>query len=219
MTTPTSATAATETTTPPPVATDAAKPAEAAKPADAAPADVLAMPSETKPADAAKPATTEAKPLTLKLPEGFNLPEAELAGITKLFTEAKVSPEAAQGIFDGYLKLEQARAAEDTKRFAAQTEKWVADLKADKEFGGANWDASMALIKRGTEAFGAPAVELRRLLVSAGLGSHPAAARLFAEMGRRSKEDSVAGTGGAPAAEQPKDVLRVTYPTMFPKES
>jgi hypothetical protein len=59
---------------------------------------------------------------------------------------------------------------------------WEATMKADKEFGGDNMDANLAIAKQGLKAFGSD--ELIELLDESGLGSHPAMQKYAIKAGK-----------------------------------
>lgn len=64
---------------------------------------------------------------------------------------------------------------------------WKESAKADKEFGGANFDANMAIAKTAYDRYTTP--ELRQIMNSAGLGCHPEFLRMFYRLGKDLQQD------------------------------
>lgn len=160
-------------------------------------------------------------PLELKLPEGFKPDEAVLTEFKKLAGEAGLKSEAAQKVFDLYAKTEQARAAADTKAIEEGRAAWVAAAKADKEFGGADFEKNLQVANKAMTKFAPPA--LKAFLDESGLGSHPEMIRLMVRVGKALAEDSIGGAPATPAGVSAADDLeakyRRMYPSMHPKES
>ena len=92
--------------------------------------------------------------------------------------------------------------------------RWVDEVKADKDLGGANFDANLKQGQSALRRFGSEA--LTKLLDDSGLGSHPEFVRLFAKVGKAIAEDSVAGTtGGTRQDSSEQQILQQLYPKMF----
>lgn len=66
---------------------------------------------------------------------------------------------------------------------AKQAQKWVKDLKADKEIGGDKFNASCALARRVFDKYGTNP-ELRELLSYSGFTNHPEFVRMFVRIGQ-----------------------------------
>lgn len=66
---------------------------------------------------------------------------------------------------------------------------WAAQLKADKEFGGANYEKNLTIIATGRDAFATP--ELKAVLETTRLGNHPEVVRLFYKLGLAKQEAGV----------------------------
>lgn len=186
---------------------------------DAKKTEVKADDGKTKTVAAEGDKTTDAvvKALELKFPDGVK-PDAKVVGeFTKLFTDEKVSNETAQKIIDKFLDVSKATNAEAQKAQQAQLEQtvenWKADARKDKEIGGAKFDESVALAKKGLAKFGTD--ELAKALKETGFASHKEFIRLFSKVGRALFEDSVKGSSGGGAAGETKDPLKDRYPTMF----
>lgn len=154
--------------------------------------------------------------LELKLPEGVVADEAVLGEFKALATEAKLDSAAAQKVLDLHLKTLQSMETKRTAALAQQQEAWRSELKADKDIGGAAFDANIQAANKAIEKFGSP--ELRSLL-DRGLGNHPELVRTFVRIGKAIGEDSIAGLGtGGSTVDPAKQELQNRYPSMFKKE-
>jgi hypothetical protein len=89
----------------------------------------------------------------------------------------------------------QAQTQRETQETRVQG--WEATMRADKEFGGDNLDANMAIAKRGLEAFGDP--ELMTLLEESSLGSHPAMMKYAIKAGKSVSDTPVIKTNDGSA--------------------
>lgn len=74
-------------------------------------------------------------------------------------------------------------------------EAWAEASRTDPEFGGAQFDANLAVAKKGYDMFATD--ELKGILEQTGYGNHPEVLRLFHKIGKLLGEDNiVGGTGG-----------------------
>lgn len=201
--------------TAPPAATAAAPAtppaAVSTPPAGVAPtADAKATPAPAE--TALTPAAPAPAGIELKLPDGFQA-DAGVEKFKSIAKEAGLDSKHAQKVFDLYAEAEAAKAEEQ----AAQRKGWAESLKADKEFGGAGYEANRMLARQAVTKFASPA--LQKLLAETGYGNHPEFVRAFVKIGKALGEDSIAGRGttnGAPAEPKSQDaILRQRFPTMF----
>lgn len=186
-----------------PAKTDAGAPPSSAA-SDTAAAAPGEKPGETKPADT---------PFELKLPDGVQAGEG-LEKFKGLAKEFGWKGEQAQKVLE--LFAEQQKAADVSSR--AQLDKmhagWLESMKADKEIGGADFEANGQLARKAMLRFATP--ELRTFLNDSGLGNHPELVRLMCRVGKAVAEDSISGSSGAaPGNSDPEKYLRELYPTMF----
>jgi hypothetical protein len=97
-----------------------------------------------------------------------------------------------------------------------ETQKWAAEIKADKEYGGAAFEENLALAKKAISKFGSPG--LVELFKTTGIGNHPELIKAFVRAGKAISEDSLSGTTSqGPAGNNQQAKLAAMYPTMFPK--
>lgn len=84
------------------------------------------------------------------------------------------------------------------KQTAAHAEtvaKWGADLKNDKEFGGADFEANSGLAVQAMHEFFSP--EARKLMDTTGIGNHPEIVRGLVRIGKVFGEGgTMSGVGG-----------------------
>lgn len=72
-------------------------------------------------------------------------------------------------------------------------EAWAEASRTDPEFGGAQFDANLAVAKKGYDIFATD--ELKGILEQTGYGNHPEVLRLFHKIGKLIGEDKVVGGG------------------------
>lgn len=149
----------------------------------------------------------------LKLPEGLDLDGKALTALAK---EAGLKQEHAQKFVDFYASAQKAAIEKAEAEFDSLQKKWVEELKADKEIGGANWKASRQAAARVMAKYGSP--ELKELLNQSGLGNRRELVELFVKVGKAMSEDSSIGAGpgnGTKRPATPEDRLKREFPTMF----
>ena len=165
----------------------------------------------TTPAPGKEPASKDGTaPAAPKAPEKYNLTLPENtpfddADLDVFASEAKqlgLDNEKAQAMVDARVKFVQDNAA-----------RYLDELKADPEIGGAKLDGTIKLALRGREVLfpaGTPEAELvNGWFERTGLGNHKALVRAFARLGRMVAEDKIdgAGKGGGRAEKTAADVL------------
>lgn len=142
-----------------------------------------------------------------QMPEGVELDGDAAAEFSALAKELKLPAAEAQRVADIAIKMAQ-RQAENT----AKTVKEWADLsRADKEFGGDNLDANLAIAKKAIAAFGSE--QLGVLLTTTGLGNHPEFIRFAFKAGKAMSDDTFV-KGGQPGATNNVPMEKRLYPNM-----
>jgi len=193
-----------------PVAAPAADPAT--DPALGTPAAAATDPAADPAVDpAADPAAPVEVDYDFTMPEGFTLDE-ELGGQFKEFAKAKnLTKEEAQGLLDLSLKAQEKQA----EAYRTTQAEWVNQSKADKEFGGGQFDQNLAVANKALDAFGTP--ELKTLLRTTGFGNHPEVIRAFVNVGKAVGEDKLVMRGThTPQAVNPDPIAKRMYPNMNP---
>lgn len=169
-------------------------------------ADVSAQPAASTPAAQpnAAPTAPAADPFaSLKAPEGF-----DVAAMPKLVEVAKtygLNAESAQKLLnDTHARQVQAKADMDAA-MAKQKADWHETIKADKDYGGDKFAASLQRAQKVVgEIDSKIAPGIKQLLDDSGYGEHPAVVRLFNYLGAENREDTFAG--GENNATSPADL-------------
>lgn len=137
-------------------------------------------------------------------PEGATYDSKVIDTFKDLAREQNMTQAAAQKMLDGMSGVMAARQQENLESIRAD---WLAQSKADKEFGGDKLAVNLAQAKRALESFGTP--ELNKMLEDSGLGSHPEMVRLFYRVGKAIGEDGF--VGGKPGSGKAKSYHNVIY--------
>lgn len=133
------------------------------------------------------------------MPEGVQMDAAAVASFSTVARDLNMSQEAAQTMID---KMAPAMASRQAELITQARNDWATAATSDKEFGGDNLQANLAVAKQAMDQFGSP--ELRTLLNESGLGNHPEIIRAFYRAGKAISEDGfVGGRGGAEASSDP----------------
>lgn len=125
--------------------------------------------------------------------KGANLDQAGAQAIVDMLLD--VGPSAMQGVV-GPL-VQDALAKEQDGIIKG----WVDQGKADKDIGGAKYDAAVAESQRVIAQLGTP--ELKAVLETSGLGSHPEVIRLLTKVAPMLGEGKHVPAGGTGATEPP----------------
>lgn len=180
-------------------------------PVDPKPEDIKA--EDAKPEDVKTPEQIEEARLAaidaheFTFDEGLVVDPDTLSGLKETAKELNLTPEQAQKIADLGAKQSQRWEAAQAAAMQEAEAAWVAELKADKEIGGANLAANLALGKTALEQFGSP--ELTQLLNESRLGNHPEVNRFFYKVGKAMADDSF--VPGERTASERKDPAKSLY--------
>lgn len=159
----------------------------------------------TQPATAAQPAPESAPAVVeydIQAPEGVTAEQVEQ--FKAQAKELGLSQEQAVKVFN----VEVARNKAHAEVVTLAKAKWLTDAKADPEFGGDKFDASMGDAKKAIDQF--TSEPLRQLLDKTGLINNPEILRMFVKVGKAISQDNRIVTGQAPA--KPKSAADVLYP-------
>ncbi len=155
--------------------------------AGAAPAGKTA---EGAPQDKAQESAVPEAYAEFTVPEGVQLDPTMVTEFQATAKDLKLSQAQAQKLVDLQSKAVKAQ----VEQIATIRTGWQAAAKADKELGGATYDANLAVALKGIEAHGTP--ELQEFLRATGVSQHPEMIRLFYRLGKLVAEDDGAGSGG-----------------------
>ena len=160
--------------------------------------------------DGKEKAPADPEPYELAAPENYPLGEAGLQGLNDLCKSARLSKEQGEAVMQymaGNYTAFQARQMRLRKD-------WIGEFKADKDFGGDKFDASLADAKKALDLFD-PHREVHAKLRETGYGDNPHVLRIFARVGRALAEDSpVSGAGGAGGLGGRRPLEERFYPNM-----
>jgi hypothetical protein len=151
--------------------------------------------------------------VTIDVPEGYPVDEQGLQTAKEIGAKHGASPELMQDLINAYAqrqidgagKISEAIDAEIQKRAHDNSEKWLAEVKADKDMGGDNFARTEADAQRAVKKFGN--ADLTAYLAETGEGNHPAIVRLLANVGKLLREDEVVGQGGAASSKSASEIL------------
>lgn len=170
-------------------------------------------PGDTPPGDTDPAANKDGKDTTVPekyefaMPEGVELDSAAAEEFSTLAKELKLPAADAQKVADIAIKMAQ-RQAEQTAKVVKE---WAELSAADKEFGGDNLDANLAVAKKAIATFGSD--QLKELLLSTGLGNHPEFIRFAFKAGKAISDDTFV-KGGQPGATNDVPLEKRLYPNM-----
>ncbi|TXG95609.1 MAG: peptidase [Nevskiaceae bacterium] len=166
-----------------PPASDPAAPPSQPPAADSAQAPQQA-PAQA-PAEPPAPVVPEAYAFA-NLPEGYSISEEQLAAFSPVLKELGLTQEQADKLvaFDAQRSLAAREASQQqaVEFRNKQVGEWETALRNDAAFGGANFDANVAVAQQFLTDFGSP--ELSAFLAESGLGSHPEVVRMFHKAGK-----------------------------------
>lgn len=134
---------------------------------------------------AAKPAVPEAYAFS-NLPDGYSISDEQLAAFSPVLKDLGLTQEQADKLvaFDAQRSLaaQEASQQQAVEFRNKQVGEWETALRNDAAFGGANFDANVAVAQQFLTDFGSP--ELSAFLAESGLGSHPEVVRMFHKAGK-----------------------------------
>ena len=142
-----------------------------------------------------------------EMPEGVTIDDATLGDLKTLAKDLGLSQEQAQKIADLGAQQSQRWADMQTEYATKAREEWAAAAKADSEYGGAAFQASISSASKAIKQFGTP--EFVNLLNETGLGNHPEVIRAFYKVGKMIEDDGI--VPGGRNSEQPTDAAKRLY--------
>lgn len=160
-----------------------------------------------EPANKDDPSATVPEKYEFDAPEGMELDGVAVGEFSELAKELKLPQAEAKRVVDVAIKMAQRR-AEDT---AKTVKGWADQCKADKEFGGDNLDANVAVAQKAIDTFGTP--ELKAILSQSGWGNHPEFVRFAYKAGKAISDDTFV-KGGNPASSNDKPMANRMYPDL-----
>ena len=165
-------------------------------------------------ADEAKARAEAMKPYDeLKLPEGMPADQPAFVDFKNTALALGVEPEKAQKLIDTVAPRMKEALEAPYNQWADTQEKWVSEIKADPELGGAKFDANIANAALALDKYGTPEEgrKLRAALAFTGAGNHPEIFRWMSRVGATLREGGP--VNAKPAAAKPSAASQL-YPTM-----
>jgi len=112
----------------------------------------------------------------------------------------RMSKKDAQKLLDMHARVN----AKSVKQWEQTMSGWEREIRADREYGGRNYDHTMALARRALGLYDDKRQSLARELSSTGMGSNPRLIRFLANVAKAANEDGViTGKGAVPRDERP----------------
>lgn len=151
-----------------------------------------------------QPETTATTPVAPVVPEsytfvlgdGVTLDAAAQDLAVPIFKELALSQDQAQKVVDGYQKITALMDQRSAQAHQDQVAQWQADGRADKAYGGAQYEKTVSEAQALVARYGDP--ELKTFLADTGLGNHPGLLRLLANIGKHFSEAPIIPAGGNP---------------------
>ena len=159
-------------------------------------------PADPQPAPGGPPDKYE-----LAVPEGSKLEAGYADEIATYSKEQGLSNAQAQALLDRDAQLLAGAQEQQEAQIDRQRTEWIGNLKADKEFGGANYERTVALAQRAWKKFGPADVDLGPF------GDNDVLIKTLAAVGKVMHEDTLI-TGGVKVKPQKKTVAQRMYPGM-----
>lgn len=163
------------------------------------------------------PALFDAK--AYKAPEGATVDEAILGSFATLVNDDKLSPaERGTKMLELYQSAAQKVGESYTKAWTDTNEKWVNEVKADPEIGGAKFESTKTMISKAIDTLGPEQSKaFRQSLDITGVGNNPAFIRGMAKLAQALTEGS--HVAGNPPSGKDKTIQEIFYPSMNQKDS
>lgn len=209
VTTPSAGTPQPPTGTPPSLTGAPPAPPAGDQPADP-PKDPAAPPAEPPKEPDAPAAFAMDK---IKLPDGMKADDAGLKSFGEVLANDKLSPlERGQALLDLYADVTKKGRDAATEAWNAVNKQWEQQTLADKDIGGAKWDAAKATIAKAIDSLGPDlAASVREALDVTGAGNHPAIVKAMHKWASQITEGGHIG-GQPPSGTAPKSVKEAFYP-------
>lgn len=150
----------------------------------------------TVPAGEAGADSITAPEYTFTLPEGFTQDAGLDADAKRVFAEAGVPADKAQGLIDLFAKAVKTSSDTATAAYNTQQQAWLTEINAMPEFTGPTRETSLASIGRLLDEYGTP--EAKTALNMHGIGNNPALAKMMVKIAAALTEGSPV-PGGRPA--------------------
>lgn len=151
----------------------------------------------------------------VNLPAHYKVNDERMGKFTEFAKAKSLTQSEAQGLVDLFVEsgadLSAAVEAQLVAQHEAQIAAWAEEAKADKDIGGANYEANLAVSQSAIGRFGPP--EFKALLDAYGIGNHPAVIKTFLAIGKAISEGSHVSSTGAGQQRQTAEASIYNHPT------
>ncbi len=144
-----------------------------------------------------KPAAAPFDPAALSVPEGFEVDPGILAEFADKAKAMNLSQAQAQELVDLQIKVGRAQ----MEQHVQVRQSWVAELKADPEFGGTKFDSTVEDARAVMRRFDKDGKVLE-MLSSSGAGDNPHIIKMLANIKRSISEDQFVDERGGNTSEK-----------------
>lgn len=176
-------------------------------PPAAKPEDGKEPPKEGE-ADKAAPEKVDPASYELKVPEGYKLDDDMSKEVRQYAADRNMKQDDVNALLAMGVKLQQRQ----FEKYEQVTNEWSDKVMADKEIGGANWDASKVHGNRAVSHLFDPEF-ISEVLVGYKLGTHPGFVRAMVKLGKQIGEGSMVGRSDGSKGSGPKTLEERLYGT------
>jgi hypothetical protein len=157
--------------------------------------------------------TTEAKPVPekyeLKLPENSPLSPKALEEIALIAKEQGLTQKQAEALVTRESAAMSALLKTQVEELQVKSQKWVDELKVDKELGGEAFQKNVEMASRVVGRFGSD--QLKTILDQSGFGNHPELVRVFSRIGKAMSEDQLVQPGASAQSKSGRSMEDIFY--------
>lgn len=143
----------------------------------------------------------------LKLQKDSLLDADHIERIAEYAKKQGLSNDEAQAVLERDENAVSTFQARQTEELEKLSKNWINDARADKEYGGKDFDKNIHLANQVIRKFASP--ELQEILVNTRYGNHPELIRVFTKIGKAMGDDTLELGGQAPAV--PKSNAQLLY--------
>ena len=145
---------------------------------------------------------------TLELTDGTHLDKEDLGRVQEYAKQHKLTQDEAASVLDHENRVVQSVMDRKVNEFKAEAEKWVTELRNDKELGRDNFNESMELASRFIKAYAPP--DFIPQLTASGYANHPDFVRMIVKASKELGEGKFINAKGV-EPKKPKSIADRMY--------